>query len=233
MHLCERVGRLGEARARLLRPHRLHGELPADDEQIAAGRTGLVEHLLRHAMRAVHSVQGVDRLFQRRGAENDRDRVGGALLVQIAELPPEVPLRQSHRPARRLQPPADGCLRPRQRPGAALDLREVRARLRQATLDPVELDDGGSGFCGEGRLALPQLPDARTLRSDGRRDAEHEQESGEHGENGNHVPLCHQEPTDRTTPQVPENGRLLAEMTHFDRCWRLPLSAGLGRVLPS
>jgi hypothetical protein len=47
------------------------------------------------------------------------------------------------------------------------------------------------------------------------------------------VSLCHQEPPDRTTPPPPENGRLLAELTHFDRYWLLPLSASLGRVLPS
>jgi hypothetical protein len=135
------VGRAGrDALAGRVRLCDLDGELRAFTRDPVTRALRLVEDGLRRAGDALDAVEAVDRLLQRLGSEDHRDRVGLVLLVQQPQLPPElklgVRLRFQRGPI--LAPSRFLALPERRR--LLVEPREICTRTLEAAAERVEIE---------------------------------------------------------------------------------------------
>ena len=119
----------------------LHGELALRPRDQPACRTRLLDHALGGPGSPADALQPLDRLVERRGAEEDGDRVRLVLLVEDPQLTAEAELRHGHRALGRAVAAPGGVLLPRERRRLRVDPREIAAGLLQPALERVQLDD--------------------------------------------------------------------------------------------
>ena len=146
---------------------------PQPDER-AAGPPGLEEHALVLAGERTLMVEIRDRVAERLGAEQDRQCIRTALLVDVHEPLPEVPPRDPQHSADQGEPVPDrGAL---SRDGVDLRAQRIDAGLlfAQPALERVELDEGRMRLRGEARILLSEIVDAARIGADRGGDEEDE-----------------------------------------------------------